>query len=275
MQSPSVNVFDYTNHREFLQAFYDINKKDKKYFSYRWFNSRVGLTSPSHLKDIITGRANVGHKTLTKLVKGLGLKKKESEFFEHVVYFNQARTLEDKKEYLEKIRLLRAPNQARIINELEQSLFTYWYNVALREMVLLDDFKEDPDEIAKRFYDKVSPKQVKSAISKLIKLGFLKRKNGKLIQSERHVASSDEVRSIIMQSFHKQMLERAVQAIDLPVHEREFSGLTIALSEEEFQELKDKIKEFRKSTVSKLNKSKRIYQLNMQLFPLVKSRVEI
>ncbi len=274
MQS-SVNVFNYTNHREFLQAFYDVNKKEKKQFSYRWFNSRVGLASPSHLKDIITGRSNVGHKTLTKLVKGLGLKKKESEFFEHVVYFNQAKTLEEKNEYLEKIRLLRSPNPARIVNEFEQSLFGHWVWVALREMVLLDDFKEDPDQISKRFYEKVSSKQIETAISKLIKLGFLKRKNGKLVQSERHIVSSDEVRSLIMQSFHKQMLERAIQAIDLPVSQRELAGLTIALSQDEFEDLKEKIKEFRKTTISKLKKPRKVYQLNIQLFPLVKSTEEI
>jgi uncharacterized protein (TIGR02147 family) len=73
---------------------------------------------------------------------------------------------------------------------------------------------------------------------------------------------------------HRQMGELAVRALDeIPVKERDISGLTLGVSENAFFRISQEIADFRRrisSIVMEDTGENRVYRLNVQLFPLTK-----
>jgi uncharacterized protein (TIGR02147 family) len=73
---------------------------------------------------------------------------------------------------------------------------------------------------------------------------------------------------------HRQMGELAVRALDeIPVKDRDISGLTLGISDNAFYRISKEIADFRRRVTSiVLNDSgeSRVFRLNVQLFPLTK-----
>ena len=73
------------------------------------------------------------------------------------------------------------------------------------------------------------------------------------------------------------MSKLATPAIDLPVEERHFSGITMGLSRESYNKIENLLDEFRRKIVAIAAEDKNIeqvYRLNLQLFPLTKNMKE-
>ena len=69
----------------------------------------------------------------------------------------------------------------------------------------------------------------------------------------------------------RQMGEFAVKALDLPLSERDMSGLTMGLTRRAYEKIRKEIADFRRRIVaiaSEDDETEQVYRLNLQLFPL-------
>ncbi|MBI2067209.1 MAG: TIGR02147 family protein [Deltaproteobacteria bacterium] len=272
------DIFNYLNYRHYLKDYYS-EKKGKKgsHFSFRSFSRLAGLSSPNFLKLVIEGKRNLGGDGIQSFIKGLRLNKEESVFFEDLVHFNQATTDEERNQHYQRLSRSRRYRQ---VKQIEKDYFVYfsrWYYAAIRELVLLPEFKEDPIWIASKLAPAITPNEARVAIELLLELGFIKRdKNGKLTQSERNITTEREVASLAIKNFHRQMIEKAAESIEKTSHEkRDISSLTVALSKEKFEETKRRIQEFRRELnvlLSEEGKADSVYQINFQIFNLTEVR---
>lgn len=267
------DVFHYLDFRHYLKDHYR-ERKDKKgsQFSFRTFSKAAGFRSPNFLKLVMDGKRNLGPDGIQKFAKALRLNKEESAYFENLVHFNQSSSDDERNEWY---RRLSASRKYREIREIEKDYFVYysrWYYSAIREMVLLPDFKEDADWISRRLSPPITIKEAATALELLQKIGFLKREKGKLVQAERNITTAKEVRSLAISNYHRQMMQKASESIERsPAHQRDISSLTLALSKEKFQEAKRRIQEFRRELNILLSddaKSDCVYQINFQVFNL-------
>jgi uncharacterized protein (TIGR02147 family) len=118
---------------------------------------------------------------------------------------------------------------------------------------------------------------VKSSLKLLEKNGFLEKdEQGHYSQSNRSVTTGSlDVTSLAIREMHRQMGELGVQSLDqVPVAERDISGLTIGISETAYEKITKEIAEFRRrisSIVMEDSGEERVYRLNVQLFPLTKT----
>jgi uncharacterized protein (TIGR02147 family) len=81
----------------------------------------------------------------------------------------------------------------------------------------------------------------------------------------------NERQSALIQAFHRKMGEWALEGIALPFDQREYGGVTVALSEEKLNSLKAMIRKFVEDTNAEGSQSvlkEKLFQLNIQLFPL-------
>ena len=108
----------------------------------------------------------------------------------------------------------------------------------------------------------------------LEKNGFLnKDEQGHYSQTNRSITTGNlDVASLAIREMHRQMGELGVQSLDqVPVKERDISGLTIGISEMAYEKITKEIAEFRRrisSIVMEDSGEERVYRLNVQLFPL-------
>jgi len=268
------NIYDYLDYREFLKKRVEYMKETNPNFSYRYFNMKSGLKSSGHLKLVMDGHRNLGKKGMYNIARGLGLSDKESRFFEHLVCFSQAKTAEEKDHFYGKLVDHYPPKHAKIVEATHYKVFAHWYYIAILELVRLDDFRESARWISKKLRPNVPLEKVETAISELEEAGLLIRDdNGKLIRSEQMIATPEKVRSVAVIRFHEQLTHLGVNALKRdPVIEKEFSTLTIAMSKDNVERLKEKIQEFKKELHGMLETSVAektdVVHINLQLFKL-------
>ena len=269
-----VSVYDFLDYRAYLRAYYEAAKRARPSFSFRFFSKLAGLKSPNFLKLVMDGERNLGADSVARFTAALGLAPREAEFFADLVAFNQAENMADKNRSFERIAASRRFRQARRI---DGELFAYlsrWYNPAVRELAARTDFQEDPRWIAAQLVPRITPVEAADAMKLLLSLGLLVRDpvSGRVVRGEPTLTTEHEVRSLGAAAFHRQMLERAAQSLELvPGNKRDLAALTVCVSPATAAIVKQRIHEFREALTELCDSDTQgavVYQLNVQWFPL-------
>jgi uncharacterized protein (TIGR02147 family) len=269
------NIYEYMDYRTFLKDMFRFRKHKDSYFSYRYFSGKAGFSSPNFLKLVIEGKRNLTSASLAKVAKGFGFLKQEREFFENLVFMNQAKNQEEKKHYLKRMMSIKGYIKARKIEKKSYEYFSKWYNTAVREIVMFGGRNFTAEQIAETLNPKITPKEAETAINLLVDLGFIKKdKDGLWVQSDAALSTDAEVKSVAIANFHREMLKLASESIErYPASERDISALTLRVNSESIAEIKRRIIEFRKELLEfGLNEEStdQVLQINLQAFPLTK-----
>lgn len=273
---PKVSIYEYTHYRLFLRDKFQEMKSHNPRFSYRLFNRIAGVSSSAHLKLVMDGERNLGEKMIKKIALGFRLNEDEARFFDHLVRFNQAKTHDEKNEHFKSLIRLKKFVQAKPMEAAQYHLYSNWYYITILEMLRLSTRENKTAEwIHRHMNPKVQMDEVRRAIKELQVLKLIKEDtSGQLHPEEAMLTTPDLVKSIAVANFHIQMSEIAVRAIRKERAEnREFSALTLALSEEGFQRAKKEIQDFRKKLHSLLEHENQgpkvvVSEINLQLFNL-------
>jgi uncharacterized protein (TIGR02147 family) len=268
-------IFEYSDFRDFLRDYYTYKKKHSRYFSYRHFAKIAGIKSPVFFKEVAEGKKKLSNNMIQKFCLALQFNEKEASYFKHLVLFNQARTGKEKQEYYVVLRSLETVKSEKALNADQYDYFSTWYNVVIRELVMLYDFHGNFELLAAMVRPSIKAKEVKASVELLLKLGLLqKRPDGTYVQVDTAITIESGVAPLAVRQFNKAMAMHAVTAIDeLPITERSISGVTVGISASMYDIINAEIASFKDrivTLVSRDEKSDRVYQLNLQLFPLSK-----
>ena len=269
-----INIYQYTDYRFLLRDFYSIQKKEIRSFSFRYFAAKTGV-SASMLKDIIDGRRRLSLAIMQKYAGVMNLTPKETEYFGALVQFVNSKSNYEKNLHYTRMLQLRGNSTVKFIDEEQYEFFRCWYHSALREMVMLPDFREDYDWIAKRCIPRISAAQAKKSIEFMLQLGILKRnEQGKLKAADAVISSEHEMKSFILRNFHSEMIGLAKDAIErFDPAEREISSLTLGVSQKCYKQIKERIRTFKQEILNMViddaSDSEIVCQCNFQLFPLI------
>jgi uncharacterized protein (TIGR02147 family) len=273
---PMPELFNYTNYRLFLQDYYQSQKKVNPKFSLRYFAKKANFPSHGLLKYLMEGKRNLSKKTLVKLSQGLGLEGERSQYFENLVFFNQAPNLEEKNFYYEKLVRSPAKSTFRKMESSQLQIFRKWQNIAIREMLNLKGFRNNPAWISGQLLPPVEQYEVEESISTLLTSGIIKKTANGIKAADPDITTDDEVQSFLVKSYHAQMLKVAAWAQDeVATKERDISSVCFAIKESELPNLKKQIQLMRKELrnfAAADGEGERIVQVNIQLFPLSKGK---
>jgi uncharacterized protein (TIGR02147 family) len=277
-QKVLVNVFEFTDYREFLKAFYEAKKNNNASYSMSTFIRKAGLgqNSRGYLKLIIEGKRNLTAHTLRRFIEALCLPVKESVYFENLVYFNQAKTVEDREYYFQRLRASAHGKETQQFELLSSQYhyYTNWYFVAIRELVAVQGFNDDPVWIVKQLKHKITKKEAQEALVHLERLGMIqKNANGQWNQSDALVKYPGGVFNQQIQKFHVQMIDRAKEALtEDPYLERNASSITLSCDYNRIPEIIKRINRFRDEVTTEFGMNSKqidtVVQMNIQLFQL-------
>lgn len=269
------SAFEHTDYRCFLKKrFYEL-KDANSAFSYRNFIRKAGFRSASFLKLVMDGKRNLAQEGIYKMCKGFDLKGDEARYFENLVKMNQAATDDEKNHYFKEMSKFIKPGASQFRITTQYRMFSHWYYVAILELVRTKGFKNDIYWMSKKLKPHVAPKKIEKAVLDLIELGLLKKGEGVLIERvDNVVATPNEVQSVLLFNFQHQMMDIGKEALNREkAVDRDFSTLTIALSEDNFRKLKGMVQEFRKRIHAELESAEgddktTVAHMNVQLFKL-------
>jgi uncharacterized protein (TIGR02147 family) len=270
----SVSIYDYTDYRLYLRDYYEEQKTKNPAFSYRYFARKAGFNSSGLYKDIVDGRTGITRSLILRFATAMKLSPKQQEYFETLVYFNEAKTVEEKKLYFE--RLMKYHNsKAFRVDASQYKYYSNWYYIAVRELLAIGNFKDDYAAIAQTLNPSIRSEQAKKSIEVLKKLGLIQKdKNGCYRSVDKILTTGPDIKSLAIANFQKNMMEMAKEAIDRhAAQHRNISTVTFSVSGDTYNDIKAELDACRKKILGMVERSEnedRVCQLNMQLFPLTR-----
>jgi uncharacterized protein (TIGR02147 family) len=272
INNPSDKIFDYANYRLFLRDYYEFQKRTHG-LTCRQFAERAGLNSSAWLTHLIKGAKNLSEQSALRVSEALDISPEQRSYFRMLVRFNQARTGDAKdKAYREILDFKKTRNIVQITDR-HYEYYTRWYHPVVRSLVSKIDFKDDFALLGRCCVPPISPKEARSSVRLLEKLDLIRQQaDGQWTQTDSVISTGDEVDSLNVVNYHKQVAGLAQNAYDRCTRDaREISALTLGIDEATFKTIKARIQSFRKELIELARNSStpdRVYQMNFQLFPV-------
>jgi uncharacterized protein (TIGR02147 family) len=269
-----VNIFEYQNYRLYLHDYYNDLKATKPYFSYRYFSKKAGINASAFLYYVIQGKRNLTKKSIDKISTAIGHSRDENEYFENLVFFNQAKTIAEKTMYYSRIVECRKPVAIKTIDKDRYEFYSKWYHSVIREVVTMVDFHDDFNLLAGFLVPPITANEAQESIRLLERLGFLERdEKGLYHQTDTIIgARPSGSDAFVIEKFQTEMLAMAIKAYDnIPRADRMSASTTFSISKATFDLFKMKTREFRKELleIARLdNEPERAYQFTFNLFPV-------
>lgn len=264
------DIFDFTDYRNFLKAFYDWKKSMDNRYSHAVFAERAKLKSRSYLRLVLTGKRNLSCDAIPKFIMGCELGRHESEAFVALVNFNQTTTLESRKMYWEKFLECRPTNKKTMrINDEYQFLARMGYPILL---ILIRQPHITHDIEGLSHMTGLTPTQVEEGLKTLSQLGAVKIIGGKYVTNTFSFETTNDMPNIATQTFHRNILLKAADSVSLPTSQREFRSVLVPLNGEEFCYIQKRLRDLASEVDDLFSgarpKSEKIYALNMNLIPV-------
>lgn len=279
MEKIGPDIFHYADYRQYLKDWWAWRKRVSRTASFRAFAMKAG-TAPSLLKDILEGRRRLTSDTVLRFTPAMGLSESEASYLALLARFGNSRNVAEKNLAFAEMAKVRRKLFLKFLPPDQYALWTGWHHAAIRELVTLETFQEDPEWISQQLAPPVTPKQAKEALSTLQRVGLLQRDDrGKLRPSEPAVSTEYEVPNQVVRHFNQEMIGLALTAPDrFAPADREIGGLTLGLSRECYDRVKERVRIFKEEILAMVVEDPRgselVTQLNIQLFPLVKPESE-
>lgn len=266
-------IYRFNSFHEFLAAYFAVEKTRNARFSYRWLAKKLGFRSHTHLLRIVQGTDVPSPDVLAKLAELCGLSTEDLAFAKALLALQNAASPDERDFCSQKLSELRRDSPATLIAQEAFEMVAQWHHVAIFEMICLPGFTDDPAWIAGRLGRAVTPEQVADSLMRFERLGLTMRtKNGKITRTSDAFTTAHNIPSAAIRSFHRQLLERALAAIDgEPVSRRSLFGHTMPIDSGRMAEAQQLILEFRQrfhAVMSKTGSPDSIYHLAVQLLPL-------
>lgn len=278
----------YMDYRKYLADFYafkrDQSKKDIRPYSYQMFSAAANIKSPQYLRLIIEGKRNLSIDMVAKFAKALNLQKDQTEELKNLVNYTQATDPSERNRYLKELMEKRVNQQIKS-GEIDAKAWEKvpgWVAWILYSMADQKNVNFDPVQLKNLLGEKATLDEVQVALKRLLDSGELVRdaETGAMKKVRPLMENAENIPVALVKKLQAELLYLGMESLfqDDPT-EREFGTVTLSLTEKEFEEIKFKLRQMRKqltkdnSIARSQGEGDRIYQLNIQLFPVTK-RVE-
>jgi len=265
------SVFEYLEYRDFLKDFYEEKKSEHAFFSYRLFGAKIGMDA-SYLAKVLIKHRHISNTSISNIVAFCGLNEREAEYFETLVHFVKAKSHRESKLLFEKLLSLKNVSAATLLGH-QYEFYQKWYHSAIRSILEFDDFRDDYKTLSEQLSPKITAREAKNSIRLLEKLRLIKKdETGRYRMTDTAITTGPQWHSLAIQTFQEETIRLSLESLSRhPKKHRDVSTITMNVSEQNFQEIRERIKEFRSAVIKYVNEQSspdRVVQLNIQLFPL-------
>jgi uncharacterized protein (TIGR02147 family) len=236
-------------------------------FSLRAYAKKLEL-SPSALSEILNGKRKISGKMAARIIERMNL---SPDISTPVLNLFDSKT---KELSFEEEPGIDSPAPPPVIDFLQLSsdqfnLIAEWQHFALLSLMETKNFKSDIQWIARKLG--ISTQQAQTSLDRLIRLGFVFKKNRKFVTNKRALISSDNIPNQAVRKSHYNDLQLAEKALDhTPVDERDFTAITIAANKKNLPKARKMIREFQDKLTLCLEQGEKdeVIKFSFYLYPL-------
>jgi uncharacterized protein (TIGR02147 family) len=256
----------------------ELTKKSLRPYTYQVFSAGADIKSPNYLKMVIDGKRNLSMDMVLKFAKALGLNKESTDEFKLLVQFTQENDPALRNIFLKKL------NEHRISAKLKSGeidaktweKLPNWISWILFAMIDQTGVEFKPDKLVKLLRGTVNEEEVRQALQAIIDSGEVEvSPEGMVVRKNNLIETPEDVSVQLVRKLQSELMYLGLESLFKDsASDREFGSATLALTKEEFEEIKFQLRKIRKQ-IQKDNSVKRagtkgdkVYQLNLQLFPV-------
>ena len=268
-------VFQFTNFQEYLQGWLLEQKKAGRKLSFETLARELGMRSKGHVHRVFHDPAmSLTPRILVRLAELIGLQGDERDYFEAMVSFNRASSMEERRLYLGRMGRLSGCATAKAIDTDTCSYLSEWYYPVLREAVCMPQFRGDYRLLAKQFIPGLTESQARRGVEHLLALNLIKAlATGGYVSSDAYLHAGSEIESVLLSNFQQQMIRLGSKALDdQPPSRREITSLTFSYPIAKFKTVKLALRRLQNELAEEILKEQEpgdaVFQLNLQCFPV-------
>lgn len=265
-----MEITEFSDYRTYLNEVLAERCSKNPELSLRSFAAKLGL-SASFLSRVLSGQRKLSLATGLQISKKLKLSESAANYFASLIEIEHLPNDQERIEYFKNLSK-RYGRTSEIIPIEQFKLISQWYHFAILSLSKTTDFNDDPMWMASRLG--ISPHQARSALERLVKMGFLSKTNGTyLALNNANIKTSEDFSELAIRENHKEQMKNAARALDeVNVDLREFINLAVNIDAKDVKKAKSILREFinRFNFEFDRNSSEDVFQLNLQFFPLTK-----
>lgn len=281
---PRLNSF--TDYRQFLREFYEFRRHQTRSslrpYSYATFAAAADIKSPNYLKLIIDGQRNLSPDMARRFAKAMNLSREESDEFVALVDFTQATDPLERNRFLKVLSELRVRQQLKSgeINQQTWEKVPSWVTWVLYALTDQKNVSFSLEDLFETMRGKARIEDIRKSLDKLIESGELARhpETGEVTKGRELMAGVEDVPVELVRKLQAELMYLGLESLFQDgAQDREIGTQTLVLTEKEFELLKFELRQFRKrwtkdvSVARKSEKGDRVFQLNIQLFPVTRA----
>lgn len=271
----SVSIFDHHELRGYLRAALDA-RRAKRGISMNAVSRQLGLRSRASLSLILNGARLPSRDTLKEIADYLELGVEEREYL--FLLLELAQTLRKKARAEDAGQLQRqlrefdsSPHDQQTMDESAFSLIADWYHLPFKELIATRGFRWNLPQAVRRMRGKVTEEELFRSMKIMLRLGILERdaKTGRVRRAVNSITTTLDVPSPAIRKHHKQMMLRAIEALEeVDPERREVSSITIGFDSARLSEAKQVLSRFRERFRRRFATSEgdSVVQMNLQFF---------
>lgn len=251
-----------------LKLEYEKRKAKNSQYSLRSFARTLEISS-GRLSEYLSNKREITNAVGVQIAEKLGFDQELTTLFLKCIDSH----LENKKELMrELIELERSPEFDFIPTDSSDryQVVAEWHYFAILSLMELHDFQSSSEWIAKKLG--LSENMIKESLDRLERLHVIDRSVEPWRLNSANLRTTEDVASEALLEFHIRNLELALDKLkSVPVENRDFSTITIAIDKAKLPFAKGMIRDFRRKLSRLLETGgtkNEVFQLSIQLFPL-------
>lgn len=272
------NLFQYDDYHIYLRDWVASRRKQDPSYNYQVLANKAGLKSRSFLRKVSLGAKHLSSTTARAVSGAMGLRKKEADFFLALVAFNNATDLQEKSLHLQSLEKISRLSRQTILSVQQYDLFHKWFIVPMWELVTVVPFAGDFQKLSRQLQPPVTAAEARYAVELLVDMGLIEPSGGLYVQKQSHLETREELRSQAVRAYQIDTMRLAREPLErIPAEDRHIGTLALGFDEAAWRQAKSCIESFRQelaNIAAKTPRSDRVYQMNLQMFPLTRIPVK-
>lgn len=275
MRLPSVHA--YLDYRAFLADWFEARKRQDPDYSHSAFAEAAGC-SRSALSNVLAGSRTPRSSTLDAFARAMGLTGDERNRLGILVELEAAPDLGRRQRVLERLLSTEAYGSVRNLAPDAASgalarYLAHWWIPAIRELVALEGFREDPAWIARTLHPPITEEQARAAIATLLEIGVVRREEGRLVTDEIRLATDPETADAALATYYREEVTAVLAGLDTDLNAvQHINAATLLLDESSIPEVKHRLHQLAHQLAT-LGDTRppgpaRVYQLAVCVLPL-------
>jgi len=277
------HISGYTDYRVYLSDVYESRVKASsgklRPYSYSDFSAAADIKSPNYLKLIIEGKRNLSMDMCKKFARALKLSKQGTKEFELLVSYNQEKDpllrnghLKELSEYRARRAVVDGSMTAESYNQVSN-----WLVWVLYAMVDQEGVRFDPASLRSALRGHVNESQIIDALKNLTDTGriTIDEISKFAMKNKALMSDAEKIPAELVRKIQSELIYLGLEALHrYGPKEREVSGVTLSMTEKEYEALRFDLRKLRKQVQTDIgvnreqSQGERVYQFNVQLFPV-------